>query len=206
MLMSLEIYMAFVLASVLLILLPGPSITVIVANSTAHGTCAGLTTVAGNELGLAILLLAVFLGLASIMEVMSHWLDWVRFAGAAYLIWLGVSRIRQARRATEDEAPSRSGNGFFIQGVAVALSNPKIILFFAAFLPQFIDPAKTLGPQLAVLSVTFLVLAGILDSGYAFLAGRAKAWLSERRTRQIDQASGAVLIAGGLWLAFAKRA
>ena len=205
MLMSVETFLAFVLTSALLVALPGPNVTLILANSMSRGTRAGLWTVAGTEAGAALLLLAMIAGLAPVMALASAWFDWIRLAGAAYLVWMGLSKLRSfAARSEDGRASARQGAPFW-QGFLVLLSNPKVLLFFAAFLPQFIDPAGNTAAQLVMLSVAYLVVAGIIDAAYAVLAGRARTWLSERRRKLIDGMSGVLLVGGGIWLALARR-
>ena len=204
--MSLDLYLGFIAASTLLVLLPGPNVTIIIANSASHGVRAGLLSVAGTEAGAGILLAALMLGLAPVMQFAGAWFDWLRLAGAAYLVWLGFSRLRQARMARGGGQVSVPADGqFFRQGLVVMLSNPKVLLFFAAFLPQFIDLSGHVQIQLGVLALTFLVVATLIDAVYALVAGRAGRWFSGSRVRLIDGASGMLLIGGGVWLALARR-
>lgn len=203
--MSLETLLAFVAASAIVVAIPGPNVTLILANSMSGGTRAGLLTVAGTEAGAALLLLALLAGLAPIMALASEWFDWIRLLGAAFLIWMGVSRLMAASSsAPPDQQPARQGNPFW-QGFFVMLANPKTLLFFAAFLPQFMAPTGSAAAQLMVLSLVYLGVATLIDGAYALMAGRARVWLSERRRRAIDGASGLALIGGGVWLALARR-
>ncbi|MGI9382225.1 MAG: LysE family translocator [Methyloligellaceae bacterium] len=203
--MSIETFLAFILASAVLVALPGPNVTLILANSMSRGTRAGMLTVAGTEAGAAVLLVAMIAGLAPVMALASAWFDWIRLAGAAYLVWMGISKLRSAAASPSDgQAPGRQGHPFW-QGFLVLLSNPKVLLFFAAFLPQFMNPAGNVAVQLVLLSVAYLIVATVIDAGYALLAGRARTWLSEQRRRLIDGLSGVMLIGGGIWLALARR-
>ena len=204
--MSVQLYLGFVAATAFLIMLPGPNVTIIIANSAAHGMRAGLLSVAGTEAGAAILLIGLMLGLAPVMELASAWFDWLRLAGAAYLIWLGLNRLRRAGRVADDTAmPVSADRHFFWQGLTVMLSNPKVLLFFAAFLPQFIDPKGHVALQLGFLALSFLVIATVIDGLYAMVAGHAGRWLTGRWRRPIDRFSGLMLIGGGVWLALARR-
>ena len=146
----------------------------------------------------------VGLGLTSLMEAAGHWFDWLRLAGAAYLIWLGWKMIRSSG-GDSGEAPSRPRGGFLTQGVLVALSNPKTLIFFGAFFPQFIDPARDHGLQILIMGLTAMLVAAVSDSVYALAAGRAGRALSAKRVRLLSRASGGFLIGGGLWLAFSRR-
>ena len=203
--MSLHLYLAFVAACVALALLPGPVVTLIIANGLRHGTRAALINVAGAQTGLAIVIGIVAVGLTSLMATMGYWFDWVRFAGAAYLVWLGIKLIRSPVEGfNADAPPPPPRGGFFLQGFLVLLSNPKVLVFFGAFIPQFMDMSKDHVPQVALLGITFLVVAAMTDAIYALLAGRARLFFSARRTRLVSRISGGSMIGGGVWLALTR--
>ena len=203
--MSLELYAAYLVACLVVIIVPGPTVTLILANSMRHGTRAGLLNVLGTQIGLAIVIAIVGIGLTSAIEAMGHWFDWLRLAGAAYLIWLGWKMIRSAgiASATTPSRPPRGG--FLLQGALVALSNPKTLLFFGAYFPQFIDPARDHGLQILIMGLTAMLFAAASDSAYALASGRAGRMLSARRVRFMTRASGGFLIGGGVWLALSRR-
>jgi len=202
--MSLQLYIAFVVACITLALLPGPIVTLVIANGLRYGTRAALTNIAGVQAGLAIVIGIVAVGLTSLMATMGYWFDWVRFAGAAYLVWLGIKLIRAPVAGIEAEAPPPPRGGFFLQGFLVALSNPKLLVFFGAFIPQFVDMSKDHLPQVILLGVTFMVTAGATDATYALLAGRVRHFFSARRTRLLSRVSGSFMIGGGIWLALTR--
>jgi threonine/homoserine/homoserine lactone efflux protein len=202
--MSLQLYLAFVAACIALALLPGPVVTLVIANGLRHGTRAALINMAGVQAGLAIVIGIVAVGLTSLIATMGYWFDWVRFAGAAYLVWLGIKLIRVPVEGVDAGAPPPPRGGFFLQGFVVLLSNPKVMLFFGAFIPQFMDMEKDHVSQVAVLGVTFMVIAGLTDAIYALLAGRARLFFSARRTRLLSRVSGGFLIGGGIWLALTR--
>jgi homoserine/homoserine lactone efflux protein len=202
--MSAEWYFAYLLTCVVIVVVPGPTVSLIVANSLSHGTRAGLLNVAGTQIGLAIMIAVVVVGLASLIATMSIWFDWVRLAGAAYLVWLGWKLVRAPIRLDAPGAIAAPRGGFLLQGLLVILSNPKALLVFGAFIPQFVDPAGAYGVQVALLGTTFMVVATIFDSAYALLAGSARTLLSQRRVRLVSRVSGGCLIGGGLWLALAR--
>jgi threonine/homoserine/homoserine lactone efflux protein len=203
--MSLHLYFAFVAACIALALLPGPVVTLMIANGLRYGTRAALTNILGVQAGLAIVIGIVAVGLTSLMATMGYWFDWVRFAGAAYLVWLGIRLIRFPAEAVKaDEPPPPPRGGFFLQGFVVLLSNPKVMIFFGAFIPQFMDTSRDQVPQVALLGVTFMVIAGMTDAIYALLAGRARHFFSARRTRLLSRLSGGVMIGGGVWLALTR--
>lgn len=203
--MSLQLYLAFIAACVALALLPGPVVTLVIANGLRHGTRAALTNIAGVQLGLAIMIGVVAVGLTSLMATMGYWFDWVRLAGAAYLVWLGIKLIRiPVEGVSADVPPPPPRGGFFLQGLVVLLSNPKVLVFFGAFIPQFMDMSKDHVSQVALLGTTFMVIAGITDAIYALLAGRARLFFSARRTRLVSRVSGGFMIGGGIWLALTR--
>jgi len=203
--MSLQLYLAYVAACIALALLPGPNVTLVIANGLRYGTRAALINIVGAQFGLAIVIAVVGIGLTSLVATMGYWFDWVRLAGAAYLIWIGINLVlRPTALATPDIPPAPPRGGFFLQGMLVLLSNPKALLFFGAFIPQFVDLKANQLWQVAVLGFTFMVFASLTDAGYALLAGRARALLSEKRTRLLSRVSGGFMIGGGLWLALSR--
>jgi threonine/homoserine/homoserine lactone efflux protein len=204
--MSLHLYLAFVAACIALALLPGPIVTLVVANGLRHGTRAALINIAGAQAGLAITIGIVAVGLTTLMATMGYWFDWVRFLGAAYLVWLGIKLVRAPAPAAiaADAPPPPPRGGFFLQGLLVLLSNPKVLVFFGAFIPQFIDMQHAQLPQVVLLGATFMVVAGLTDGMYALLAGRARALMSARRTQLMSRISGSLMIGGGVWLALTR--
>jgi threonine/homoserine/homoserine lactone efflux protein len=203
--MSPQVYLTFVAACIALALLPGPVVTLMIANGLRYGTRAALTNILGVQAGLAIVIGIVAVGLTSLMATMGYWFDWVRFAGAAYLVWLGIKLIRfPVEGVKTDEPPPPPRGGFFLQGFLVALSNPKVLVFFGAFIPQFMDMNRDHVSQVALLGVTFMITGAITDSIYALLAGRARSFFSARRTRLVSRISGGFMIGGGLWLALTR--
>jgi threonine/homoserine/homoserine lactone efflux protein len=144
------------------------------------------------------------LGLASAITLMGMWFDVVRIAGAVYLIWLGIKLIRSKGEILSAAVTVPKG-GFFLQGFVVILSNPKVLLVFGALIPQFISPNGDYLNQLLLLGVSFMVIATVFDSLYAFAAGNARSWLSKSRVRFVEVSSGLCLIGGGLWLALRGR-
>ena len=203
--MSLQVYLAFVAACIALALLPGPIVTLLIANGLRHGTRAALTNILGVQVALLIVIGILAVGLTTLMATMGYWFDWVRFAGAAYLVWLGIKLIRSPVEGIEAGAPPPPPRGgFFLQGFVVALSNPKLLVFFGAFIPQFMDMNQDHLSQVLILGVTFMVLAGLTDAIYALLAGRVRTVFSARRTRLVSRISGTVMIGGGIWLALTR--
>ena len=202
--MSIDTYLTFVAVCMVAIIVPGPTNTLIVANAMRHGARAGLLNVAGTQVGLALMLATAGIGLASIIEATGHWFEWIKLAGAAYLVWIGIQMFRAGGRHVGETVTRHPRGGFFLQGLLVALGNPKQLLFFGALLPQFIDPAGNHLAQVALLGATALFFAAVSDGAYALASGRLARTLTARRAGLISRASGLFLIGGGVWLALAK--
>jgi len=203
--MPLELYAAFILATVILIAIPGPNVALIVANSMAHGPRYGLMTVAGTSAAMVLQLGATVLGLGGFLALLADWFEWVRWLGVAYLVYLGICAWRApAAKLGATRAQARSLSGMFVRGFAVSLTNPKTLLFYSAFLPQFVSTGADRTAQLAVLAVTFLVIAAALDSVWALLASRARALLGIGG-RLLSRITGGVLLTGAVGLALARR-
>jgi threonine/homoserine/homoserine lactone efflux protein len=198
--MSLAVYLAFVLASTLLIIAPGPVVTLIIGNALAHGLKPALLNVIGSTFGLCGILALVALGLGQVAAEFSGAFEALRFVGAAYLLYLGARALLRRSAAAEEQKPVPPAHGFFLQGLMVSLSNPKTLLFFGAFLPQFIDAGSPYLPQVLLLGATFAVLAGLSDSIYAVMASRARAHLALKHRVLMDRIGGVMLLGGGLWL------
>jgi homoserine/homoserine lactone efflux protein len=205
--MPLDLYLAFVLASAVLILIPGPNVTLLVANSIAYGARRALATLAGTSSAIALQLVITVLGMTSLMLVLATWFEWLRWAGVLYLVYLGVQQWRALPVALEDVDPQAiATRALFWRGFLVSATNPKTLLFYAAFFPQFVDPASGPLPQLLLMSATFLGLATVLDGGYALLAGRLRrVFRGQRRARLRNRLTGSLLIGAGLGLALARR-
>lgn len=203
--MPLEFYLAFVLASAVLILVPGPNVTLLVATSLAYGARRALATLAGTSAAIALQLLITALGMTSLMALLASGFEWLRWAGVAYLVWLGVRQWRSAPVALEDVEPQAvPARALFWRGFLVSATNPKTWLFYAAFFPQFLNPAADPVPQLVLLSATFLALALVLDSTWALLADRARPLLTGR-ARLRNRITGGFLIGAGIGLALARK-
>ncbi len=205
-----HLYATFFLATTLLILMPGPIVTLVIANSLKHGTRTGLTTVIGANSGSTILMTAGALGLSTVLAVAADIFEWIRWAGVLYLVYLGVREWRNVFRKQPDEntvlPPDEKPKGVFWHGFVVAITNPKTIFFFVAFFPQFINPDQPSAPQITLLCVTFIVLACLLDGMYAVIAGRARFWLAgAKRARLRHGITGTLLLGTSLGLAIARK-
>ena len=203
--MSLDLYLAYVLACLVIAIVPGPTVTVIIANSLAYGTRAGLLNVAGTQLGLALMMATLVVGLSTVIATIGWWFDWLRLAGAAYLVWLGWKLLRSPEAMLEQQKAPPPQGGFLLQGFLVLMANPKALVFFGAFIPQFVDPQGNYVGQIVLLGATAMAVALVSDGAYALLTGRAGTLLSRKRVRLVSRLSGAFLVGGGLWLALTRR-
>jgi threonine/homoserine/homoserine lactone efflux protein len=201
---SLELYLAYILACAVIALIPGPTVTVIIANSLRHGARAGLLNVAGTQLGLGLMMVILIVGLSSVIAAMGWLFEWLRWAGAAYLVWLGWQLLRSPEMIHQENTRAIPRGGFLLQGFLVLMANPKALLWFGAFIPQFVDPNGNYVAQIIVLGVTAMAVALVSDGAYAVLTGRAGAFLSKRRIRLVSRLSGGFLIGGGIWLALTR--
>ena len=202
--MSVELYLAYVVACFVITIIPGPTVTLIIANSLTHGTRAGLLNVAGTQLGLGLMMAILIVGLSSVIAAMSWLFDWLRIAGAIYLVYLGWKLIQAPEAIADTTKATTPRGGFLLQGFLVMMSNPKGLFWFGAFIPQFVDPKGNYVAQIALLGVTAMVVAIFSDGAYAVLTGRAGAFLSKKKVRLVSRLSGCFLIGGGVWLALRK--
>lgn len=178
------------------------------ATSLSCGRAKGLQTVAGTTTAMALQLLVAALGTAWFAAALSEAFFVLRWLGVAYLVYLGVARWRAALKpASDQDVPTTSATGAYWRGFLVSMTNPKTILFFGAFLPQFTSASLPYATQVGVLSVSFLLLAAVLDSGYAFAAGSVHALAHRPRIRRwSDGVAGTLLFGSGLGLALVRRA
>lgn len=204
--MSVEAYVAFVLATTVLMLMPGPNATLIMSNSIARGARVGLFTVLGGSLAISLHMLLVCVGLVSLMATLGHWMEWIRWAGVAYLLWLGW-RAWTEPDVDETAAPTaRDSRRGFWQGFMVATTNPKLLLFYAAFFPQFINLEAAPWTQLLLLCASFVAIQVVCDSSYALLADRlAHRLRGPRGMRWRKRLTGCFLVGTGVGLALARR-
>jgi threonine/homoserine/homoserine lactone efflux protein len=203
--MSPELYFAFLAATLVMLVIPGPNVTLIVANAVAYGTRFGLFTVLCTSLSIVPLLILTVAGMSAMLGFVSHWFEVLRWIGVVYLIYLGLEALRAPTPDLAAIRPDpRSTRAIAMRAVLVALTNPKTLLFFGAFFPQFLDPSRDPTQQLAIMAVTFFVAAAISDSCYALAAGRVRPVLV-RAGRWVNRVTGSVLITCGVGLALARR-
>ncbi len=204
--MELHVYVAFVIATAIMIALPGPSVLLTVAHSISFGWQCGIITVAGATLGIAVQLIVAAIGLTSLLNVVAEAFEWLRWTGAVYLVYLGIKQWRSASNPLELESKSVSKKNLFFQGLVVTIPNPKSLIFIAAFLPQFINTANPIGIQFAVIVPTFLIITFTVTSLWALVAGKGSKFLKNQRAYQsVSRAAGGLMVAAGMGLAAARR-
>ncbi|MEO1252052.1 MAG: LysE family translocator [Pseudomonadota bacterium] len=203
--MSIELYIAFVAASALLVLTPGPMVAYLVATTLAHGLRHGFMALIGSAAASAIQLAVVVAGLSLILSAAGEAFFWLKWIGVAYLLYLGVKALREKADPLEAAAaPQRSARRTVAEAFIVNLTNPKALLFHGAFLPLFISPSAPATPQLVLLAVTFVVVAAVLDGCWAIFAARLKPVLA-RVGRWRHRITGGVLIAAAGGLALVRK-
>ena len=200
------ILLPYIVACFLFSIVPGPSVTVVVANSLAGGTRAGALTILGTVLSMLSMVFIVALGLQTVMALVSEAFTIIKLVGAAYLIWIGFKMFTSSSKLEMHAAGEKLPLGRYVwQGALVNWSNPKTLLFLGAFLPQFLDLSRPAFGQIMVLGLIVMVVATTTDMFYAVIAGRARQLLTVARVRLMNRVSGVILMIGGVWLAFQKR-
>lgn len=206
--MSLELWIAFLIAASLLIAIPGPTNLLVVAYTLRRGRRAGLATVFGVVPGIATAMLLSFAGLGALLAASAEVFTLVKWIGAGYLIYLGIRQWR-APVETLNTAPGDENGArrrMVREAFFVTLLNPKGIMFFAAFFPQFLDPGAAVLPQMVILGSTFLLLVLPINSAYALMAGALRRRLSLAPWRRgLNRAGGALLITAGLFTLSLRR-
>ena len=206
--MSLQLWLAFVAASAVLLIIPGPTILTVISYSVAHGRRANIPLVAAVALGDSTALVLSLLGLGSLLAASAFWFTAVKWAGGLYLVYLGIKLLLAGASGTDptQEAAPSSAVRLFLNTYAVTALNPKGIIFFIAFLPQFLVPSEPVAPQLWLLAVTFVALATLNATLYAVFAGAARRVLaSPRAQRSFNLSGGTLLCAAGTWALLARR-
>ena len=185
-------------------LIPGPNVALIVANSVAYGSRYGLLTVAGTSSAVVVQLALTALGMTKLLGALGTSFELIRWVGVVYLVYLGVAQWRApAVDLTRTRPEPRSARAIYMRALLVSLTNPKTLLFYGAFFPQFVTASHDLGAQIVLLSATFLLLAVTIDSGWALVAGSARTLLASRG-RLRNRVSGSLLIGAGVGLALAR--
>ena len=199
--MTLNLWLAFLLAAIVIALSPGPGAALSMSAGLRHGQLGALPAIFGLQTALLVQLAIVGAGLGTVLAASASAFAAVKLAGAAYLVWLGIQKWRLAGTTdTPDVKVLRAG--LFRQGLLVNLTNPKAVVFMAALTPQFIDPTRPQLPQFLIIALTMCITDTIIMSGYAHLASRLGNWLHNARARRLlDRLFGGVFIGAGILLA-----
>jgi len=206
--MAIELWLAFVIASAVMVVIPGPTIITVVAYASAYGKKATLTLVAAVSLGDITVIGLSVLGLSSLLALSSTAFTVLKVGGGLYLIYLGVKMIRSANKLSVDidnKAKTKhlakdNRAGLFFNTWLVTALNPKGLLFFGAFLPQFVQADKPIAPQLAILTITFVCIAAINTFVYAVLATTAGQLVNSGSTkRRFNIGGGIAMASAGAW-------
>ena len=206
--MPIELWLAFVAASVVLLIIPGPTILTVISYSMSHGRRANVPLIAAVALGDSTALVVSLLGLGALLATSAFWFTVVKWVGGLYLLYLGIRLMRAGITSTEMAAPAAPASRWklFANTYLVTALNPKGIVFFVAFLPQFISPAADVTRQMWVLAVTFVAMAALNATLYAVFAGSARRLLSSPRAqRRFNLTGGSLLSAAGIWALMARR-
>ena len=199
--MSLHTWLLYLAAAIGLSVTPGPNSLLVLTHGALHGHRKTVFTVAGSALGFTLLIALSMLGIGALLQASAYALTVLKIVGGAYLVWLGVQlwRAPAIRLQADGEPTDARGATLFRDGLLTALSNPKALLFYGAFLPQFIDPARDLLLQFVVMAVVFVVVECIVEMLLALLAHRIRPWL-QRVGRSFNRACGGLFVAMGLAL------
>ena len=191
----------FLIASFLIVIVPGPTVSLIIANSLKSGVKAGLLNVFGTQVGVLILLLLLALGFEIVSPFLEVIIKYVRILGAIYLILLGVITIKSDIDLNKTQV-TKFEKKYFLQGLIVILTNPKIFLFLGAFIPQFINIDEPVSYQIIYFGIIFIIVATIFDCSYAFVFGKFREIIASKYLKILNQIGGFILILVGIWMFF----
>jgi homoserine/homoserine lactone efflux protein len=201
---DLSLYLAFIAALTVLMVIPGPNVALIVANAVAHGSRYGLLTVAGTSTAMVLQLALVALGMTPLLGALGSCFELLRWVGVAYLVFLGIRAWRvPAIDLTKTKPERKTPRSMFTRALLVSMTNPKTLLFYGAFFPQFVSGDHAFLPQVVALSATFVLIAVMVDGSWALAAARARHLLATRgRVRK--RIAGGMLMGAGAVLAMAR--
>ena len=192
----------FLIASFLVVVVPGPTVSLIIANSLKSGTRAGILNVAGTQIGLIILILLLAMGFKVISPFLEDLIKFVRIVGAFYLMMLGYLSFPSKELSDNSEKIKKFDKKFILQGFIVILSNPKAFLFLGAFIPQFININQPIGSQIIYFGILFMIVGAIFDGMYAVVFGKFREIIINKYINILNKLGGTLLFFVGLWLLF----
>ena len=192
----------FLIASFLVVIVPGPTVSLIIANSLKTGTRAGILNVIGTQLGLIVLILLLALGFKVISPFLEDIIKVVRIIGAIYLMTLGYLSFTSKNLSDNSEKIKKFEKKFILQGLIVILSNPKAFLFLGAFIPQFIDISQPIASQIIYFGILFMIVGAVFDGMYAVIFGKFREIIINKYINILNKLGGTLLFFVGLWLLF----
>jgi len=191
----------FIIASFLVVIVPGPTVSLIIANSLKFGVKAGLLNVLGTQFGVLILIFLLALGFEFISPFVDQIIKIVRILGAIYLIILGIIAFKSKINLNNNQS-KKYNKRFIFQGLIVILTNPKIFLFLGSFLPQFISLENSISSQIIYFGLLFILIATIFDSFYALIFGKFRNLIASKYVNILNLLGGSILVLIGAWLLF----
>ena len=189
----------FIIASFLVVIVPGPTVSLIIANSLKFGVKAGLLNILGTQIGVLILILLLALGFEFISPFVDQIIKTVRILGAIYLIILGIITFNSKINLNNNQS-EKYNKRFIFQGLIVILTNPKIFLFLGSFLPQFISLQYSISFQIIYYGLLFVIVATIFDSCYALIFGKFRNLIAHKYLKILNLIGSVILVLVGLWL------
>jgi homoserine/homoserine lactone efflux protein len=201
---DLALYLAFIAAVFILAAIPGPNVAIIIANSISHGARYEMVTVAGTSSAMVLQLAITVMGMAALQSALANWFEWLRWLGVIYLAYLAVRAWLAPTDSLHARPEPRSAAEIYLRGFLVSLFNPKTLLFYGAFLPQFVSERGQVLPQLILLSTTFLTTATVVDTSWALLAARLGNFL-RKRSKIRNRLTAGLMMGAGIGMALAKR-
>ena len=190
----------FIIASFLVVIVPGPTVSLIIANSLKFGMRAGILNVVGTQFGLIILILLLALGFKVISPFLEDVIKVVRIIGAIYLMTLGYLSFVSKSLSDNAQKIKKFDKKFILQGLIVILSNPKAFLFLGAFIPQFIDINQPIENQIILFGILFMIVGAIFDGMYAVIFGKFREIIINKYINLLNKLGGSILFFVGLWL------
>ena len=192
----------FLIASFLVVVVPGPTVSLIIASSLKSGMRAGILNIVGTQLGLIILILLLALGFKVISPFLEDVIKVIRIIGAVYLMTLGYLSFTSKNITDNSEKLNKFDKKFILQGLIVILSNPKAFLFLGAFIPQFINISQPIGSQIIYFGILFMIVGAIFDGMYAVVFGKFREIIINKYINILNKLGGTLLFIVGLWLLF----
>ena len=199
--MGIEQIIYYCLACFIVVIVPGPTVTLIIANALSFGTKAGVLNVAGTQLGLILMIGLLAIAFQIVTQQLQWFLIIVRYLGAVYLVWLGYKIFTSRSLVQKTMSKKHSNSKFVLQGFVVIWSNPKAFLFLGAFIPQFLDLNQINGFKIIYLGLLFMLIGSIFDSAYAVVFGKFRTLVSTNYLHLLNRIGGCLLALLGVWLA-----